>query len=181
MRDAVTAFNRGRPITMNIMNVQCITDPFFKQGYVLPKYSTNVGGTQPFGGWGGNGATAGGLHRNTLRGSGILPKFLIGCPLVTLTWSTAANSGQGGTLVIQANHVGPWKNTAPGTAVTTPTGLPLTTWTRTFLVPGLIYVRRVWLGGQGKSSLLPSTFLFCIFEIKVMARIFSLINMVNSY
>ena len=125
--DSAIGFNRQRPLTLNVNNVQSITDPAFPRGYSLGKTDST--------GWGDG--TGSGMHRNTLRSTGILAKFFIGCPLVTLTW---ANSG------VSPNITGPWRD-ASTTAASS-----ISTWTRTFLCPGLIYPRRLYLAGQSYGS-----------------------------
>lgn len=65
--------------------------------------------------------------RELIKGSGYLPKHWVICPTVTATWGTVVASGPVNTY--------PW-------------GITGATWTRTCIMPGMIYARRIYLGGQ---------------------------------
>jgi hypothetical protein len=74
------------------------------------------------GSWGGiSGLSGGSGTRVTVRASGLLPKHLLALMQVQLTWASG------------------WTNATPTS---------VTNWTRTKLYPGMIYISRLYLGGQ---------------------------------
>ena len=71
-----------------------------------------------------------GPNRLLLKGSGYLPKHIVAVPTATVTWGSTSFTGSAGPVVC-------W-----------PFGIVNLVWTRTCIMPGWLYYRRVLLGGQ---------------------------------